>query len=141
MSSINPLERRKFSQQHLTHSNTQSIQHMAPKLFQPLRVGRMDLHHRIVMPPLTRNRATSGHLVTDPHVEHYALRAAVPGTFLITEATYVTPRDAGSDWRNTPGIWSDEQIAAWKKVGPLSAILTMLFTNITVAPGCRRGAC
>ncbi|KAI0321038.1 FMN-linked oxidoreductase [Amylostereum chailletii] len=76
----------------------------------------MDLQHRVVMPPLTRNRADNNHVVGDHHIEHYALRATVPGTLLITEATYVTPRDAGLELRNTPGIYSSEQVAAWKKV-------------------------
>ncbi|KAI0313542.1 FMN-linked oxidoreductase [Amylostereum chailletii] len=89
---------------------------MTAKLFQPIRVGRMDLQHGVVLAPLTRNRADDNHVVGDIQVEHYALRATVPGTFIISEATYVTPRDAGLDYRNIPGLYSSEQIAAWKKV-------------------------
>ncbi|OOF89981.1 hypothetical protein ASPCADRAFT_212322 [Aspergillus carbonarius ITEM 5010] len=46
--------------------------------------------------------------------EHYEQRAAVPGTLLITEATLISPR-AGS-YRNVPGIWSEAQIAQWRKL-------------------------
>lgn len=104
---------------------------MTAKLFQPTRVGRMDLQHRVVMPPLTRNRADSNHVVGDIHVEHYALRATVPGTLIITEATYVTPRDAGLEWYNTPGLYSPEQIAAWKKV---RTIVLLSFRSLTCGP-------
>jgi NADPH2 dehydrogenase len=90
---------------------------MSSKLFQPIQVGRNLLRHRVVMPPLTRNRANKEHVVGDDVVEHYAQRAAVPGTLIITEATYIARRNAGlSNWATTPGIWSSEQIAAWKKV-------------------------
>ena len=87
-----------------------------PKLFQQHKLGRMQLQHRVVMPGLTRNRAGRDGIVTDTIVEHYRMRAAVPGTFLRTEATYVLEQDAGLPWRGLPGIWNDEQTAAWKKV-------------------------
>ncbi|PYH49059.1 alkene reductase [Aspergillus saccharolyticus JOP 1030-1] len=84
------------------------------KLFQPLRVGQMHLSHRLAMAPMTRFRADDAHVPLDMVVEHYAQRAAVAGTLLITEATLITPQ-AGS-YRNVPGIWSEAQIAAWRKV-------------------------
>lgn len=87
-----------------------------PKLFQPIKVGRVMLQHRVVHPPLTRNRADKNHVVGDDVTKYYATRATVPGTLIITEATYVTARDSGMHWRNTPGAWSPEQIASWKKV-------------------------
>ncbi|KAG6817121.1 hypothetical protein H0H87_012642, partial [Tephrocybe sp. NHM501043] len=46
--------------------------------------------------------------------DYYAQRASVPGTLLITEATFVDRRAGG--YTNVPGIWNDEQIAAWKEV-------------------------
>ncbi|PYI15198.1 NADH:flavin oxidoreductase/NADH oxidase family protein [Aspergillus japonicus CBS 114.51] len=84
------------------------------KLFQPLQVGNMQLAHRLAMAPMTRFRADDAHVPMDMVAEHYAQRAAVPGTLLITEATLISPR-AGS-YRNVPGIWTEAQIAQWRKV-------------------------
>jgi 2,4-dienoyl-CoA reductase-like NADH-dependent reductase (Old Yellow Enzyme family) len=53
-------------------------------------------------------------------VERYAARASIPGTLLISEATYITHKASGDSF-NVPGIWSDEQAAAWKKVGLVSS--------------------
>ncbi|CAE7207923.1 unnamed protein product, partial [Rhizoctonia solani] len=84
------------------------------KLFTPLQLGDLVLSHRVVMAPLTRFRADDNHVHTDLAVEYYAQRAEVPGTLLITEATFISPEAGGFD--HIPGVWSDEQIAAWKKV-------------------------
>ncbi|VDB88486.1 unnamed protein product [Peniophora sp. CBMAI 1063] len=89
-----------------------------PRLFQPIQVGRMQLEHRVVHPSMTRNRVDKDtRVVGDDVVAHYALRATVPGTLLIAEATYITPKGAAFDlWQHTPGLWSPEQVRAWKKV-------------------------
>lgn len=84
------------------------------RLFQPIRLGTTQLAHRVVLAPLTRYRANKAHVPTDLHVEYYSQRASVAGTHLITEATYISANGAGQD--NIPGIWSEEQIAAWKRV-------------------------
>ncbi|THV05656.1 FMN-linked oxidoreductase [Dendrothele bispora CBS 962.96] len=84
------------------------------KLFQPLTMGDLTLKHRVVMSPLTRLRADAKHVPLPIVKEMYEQRASTPGTLLITEATYIAPRASGID--HTPGIWSDEQIAAWKEV-------------------------
>ncbi|KAK4570263.1 hypothetical protein LTR86_002343 [Recurvomyces mirabilis] len=47
-------------------------------------------------------------------VEYYEQRASVPGTLLITEATFIGPQAGG--YNNVPGIWNDEQVSAWKPV-------------------------
>ena len=86
----------------------------SPKLFQPLTFGNVNLQHRVIMAPLTRFRANAEHVHTDIAVEYYAQRASVPGTLIITEATLIAPQAGG--YPNVPGIWSAEQIAAWKKV-------------------------
>ncbi|CCO32438.1 NADPH dehydrogenase 3 [Rhizoctonia solani AG-1 IB] len=83
------------------------------KLFAPLQVGDVTLAHRVVMAPLTRFRADDSHVHTDLALQYYSQRAEVPGTLLITEATFISPEAGGYD--HVPGIWSDEQIAAWKK--------------------------
>ncbi|KAG6828462.1 hypothetical protein H0H92_007871 [Tricholoma furcatifolium] len=89
---------------------------MGPQLFQPTKVGTVTLSHRVVLAPLTRFRATkSTHVPVLPLVkDHYAQRARVPGTLLITEGTFIDVRAGG--FTNVPGLWSDEQIAAWKEI-------------------------
>jgi len=83
-------------------------------LFQPIRVGSSQLKHRVVLAPLTRLRANKSHVHGELAVKYYGQRAAEPGTLLVTEATFIAAQAGGND--NVPGIWSDEQIAAWKKV-------------------------
>lgn len=85
-----------------------------PKLFQPKQVGEITVQHRIVLAPLTRNRANKEHVHGDLAVEYYSQRASMPGTLLITEATYIARKAGG--YPHVPGIWSEEQIAAWKRV-------------------------
>lgn len=85
-----------------------------PKLFQPLQVGDITLQHRVVLAPLTRFRANDEHVHQDLAAEYYGQRAEVPGTLLITEATFIAAEAGG--YKNVPGIWSDAQVAAWKKV-------------------------
>lgn len=85
-----------------------------PKLFQPIRVGASNLKHRVVMAPLTRNRATDTHVPTPLMAEYYAQRASTPGTLLISEATPIAEKATGQ--RRVPGIWNDEQVEGWKRV-------------------------
>jgi NADPH2 dehydrogenase len=96
------------------------------KLFQPIQVGTVTLQHRVVMAPLTRYRANGEHTHTDLAVQHYSARGSVPGTLIISEATYIAPKAAG-DGLNAPGVWSDEQVAAWKEVC-LSLLATLAST-------------
>ncbi|KAL2209400.1 NADPH dehydrogenase [Sarocladium strictum] len=83
-------------------------------LFATVKVGHASLQHRIVMAPMTRRRASIDFVPTSVMVDYYAQRATVPGTLLITEATAVSPRSASQP--NTPGIWTAEQVEAWKPV-------------------------
>ncbi|KAG6865076.1 hypothetical protein C0991_005306 [Blastosporella zonata] len=85
-----------------------------PKLFQPIRVGEMELQHRVVMAPLTRFRADDHHVPLPHVVEYYSQRSSVPGTLIISEATFIAQRAGG--YANAPGIWSNPQISAWKKI-------------------------
>ena len=82
-----------------------------PNLFDPVRLGDIELSNRIVMAPLTRNRAI-GQTPNDLHVEYYRQRAGAG--LLITEATQIRPD--GQGYFDTPGIHSPEQVAAWKRV-------------------------
>ncbi|KAH9055017.1 hypothetical protein EDB87DRAFT_1834488 [Lactarius vividus] len=86
---------------------------MSSPLFQPLRVGTAHLQHRIVMAPLTRLRANKDHVHGELAKTYYAQRSSVPGTLIISEATFIAPQAAG--YANVPGIWNDAQIAGWKK--------------------------
>ena len=92
-------------------------QDAVPALFQPITIGDITLTHRVVLAPLTRYRSDDAHVPTNLGVEYYAQRASVPGTLLITEATYVSGQASGQP--NAPGIWTDEQVAGWKKASTL----------------------
>ncbi|ORY90509.1 hypothetical protein BCR43DRAFT_499417 [Syncephalastrum racemosum] len=83
-------------------------------LFQPIKVGKYDLQHRVVLPAMTRlrnNRGTSA--PSDLMVEYYQQRAT-QGGLLIAEATGIS-ESAGS-FPGVSGIYTDDQVAAWKKV-------------------------
>ena len=84
------------------------------KLFTPVKVGDVTLQHRIVLAPLTRERANKHHVPTPMMVEYYAQRASSPGTMLISEATLIAPRAGGR--ANTPGLWNEEQVSRWQQV-------------------------
>lgn len=84
------------------------------RLFKPLKLGNVELKHRVIMAPLTRFRANDAHVPTKCAREYYEQRASTPGTLLITEATFISPRAAG--YRNVPGIWNTEQIKAWREI-------------------------
>ncbi|QKX53782.1 uncharacterized protein TRUGW13939_00862 [Talaromyces rugulosus] len=84
-------------------------------LFKPLQVGRVELAHRIAMAPLTRFRADENHVPILPMVQdYYTQRASVPGTLLVTEATLISAQSG--TYANIPGIYTREQIDAWRKV-------------------------
>jgi NADPH2 dehydrogenase len=83
-------------------------------LFRPLKLGPVPLAHRIAMAPLTRYRASDSHVPTDMMRDYYSQRAAVPGTFIITEGTIISPQQGGL--ANAPGIYSKEQIDAWRPI-------------------------
>ena len=85
-----------------------------PKLFQPTRVGTVDLQHRVVMAPMTRLRANAQHVHGSLALEYYRQRTTVPGTLAISEGTIIAEQAGG--WKKTPGIWSDEQISGWSPV-------------------------
>lgn len=87
---------------------------MSSKLFQPLKVGNVQLQHRVVMPPLTRFRADEQHVPLPIVKTYYEQRASVPGTLLITEGTFISPEASG--YANVPGLWNQDQLSAWKTV-------------------------
>ncbi|KAH8982222.1 hypothetical protein EDB92DRAFT_2117892 [Lactarius akahatsu] len=85
-----------------------------PKLFQPIQVGNTNLQHRVVLAPMKRARADERYVLGELGLEYYKQRTSISGTLAITEGAVIAPQ-AGGD-ANVPGIWSDEQIAAWKLI-------------------------
>ncbi|WOI11693.1 alkene reductase [Thalassospira lucentensis] len=81
--------------------------------FKQVKLGRHKLTNRIVLPPLTRQRAAQpGDTATDLMAEYYRQRASAG--FMVTEGTQIEPRGQGYSW--TPGIYTKEQINGWRKV-------------------------
>ncbi len=81
-------------------------------LFDPVKLGDLDLSNRIVMAPMTRSRAGDGDVPTDLNVEYYRQRATAG--LIVSEGTQ--PSESGKGYCRTPGIHSPAQIAGWKKV-------------------------
>ena len=82
-------------------------------LLAPFRLGDLELKNRVVMAPLTRNRATPG--VDAPHALHvrYYVQRASAG-LIVTEGSQVSREGQGYLW--TPGVYSEAQVAGWRKV-------------------------
>jgi N-ethylmaleimide reductase len=85
---------------------------LADALFQPIKLGRIELANRMAMAPLTRNRAAEGNVPHEMTIEYYRQRASVG--LVIAEATQVSETAQG--YNATPGLHTPEQIAGWKKV-------------------------
>ena len=84
-------------------------------MFRPVRVGKLfTAKHRVVLAPLTRQRASEPELAPrDMHIEYYKQRASAGG-LLISEATHISPESLA--YVSTPGIFSLDQVNAWRKV-------------------------
>jgi len=82
-------------------------------LFDPIRIGDIDLSNRIIMAPLTRSRAVGGARVPNDLMAEYYVQRASAG-LILSEATAVMPQGVG--YADTPGIWSDLQVAGWRRV-------------------------
>ena len=83
-----------------------------PSLFDPIRIGALELPHRVLMSPLTRCRATDDRVPTPLMRDYYVQRASAG--LILTEATSVTPMGVG--YPNTPGIWSEAQVEGWRAI-------------------------
>lgn len=81
-------------------------------LFSPVALGNLTLKNRIVMAPMTRNRADKDNAPQAMNVEYYRQRAHAG--LIITEASQVSPEGVG--YPGTPGIYSDKQVAGWQQV-------------------------
>jgi 2,4-dienoyl-CoA reductase-like NADH-dependent reductase (Old Yellow Enzyme family) len=83
-----------------------------PSLFDPIKLGAVEAPNRILMAPLTRGRATREHVPTELMQTYYTQRAAAG--LILTEATGISRQGLG--WPYAPGLWSAEQVEAWKPV-------------------------
>jgi N-ethylmaleimide reductase len=95
-----------------THNFRNHNMSTTTKLFEPYKLGPITLPNRLVMAPLTRNRAVAGMVPNPLAVEYYGQRASAG--LLITEASQVSQQ--GQGYQDTPGIYSKEQVAGWRKV-------------------------
>lgn len=87
-------------------------QNTSSDLFQPTRLGPLRLANRIVMAPLTRSRAKEDDIPGDLAAEYYVQRASAG--LIIAEATQISQQ--GKGYVLTPGIYSQAQVQAWKKI-------------------------
>lgn len=81
-------------------------------LFSPFEHDGLALPNRVVMAPMTRNRADAADAPHDLQVEYYRQRASAG--LIITEASQVSPQ--GKGYPRTPGVYSDPQVAGWRRV-------------------------
>lgn len=82
-------------------------------LFKPLKLGELTLKNRVVMPPMTRSRATQpGDIANELMATYYAQRASAG--LIVSEGTQISPMGKGYAW--TPGIFSQAQIEGWRLV-------------------------
>jgi N-ethylmaleimide reductase len=86
---------------------------MTASLFDPIQLGAIHAPNRVIMSPLTRGRSSAGHVpISELKAEYYSQRATAG--LIIAEATGITQEGLG--WPSAPGIWSDDQVEAWKPV-------------------------
>jgi 2,4-dienoyl-CoA reductase-like NADH-dependent reductase (Old Yellow Enzyme family) len=83
-----------------------------PSLSDPIQIGDIKLPNRMIMSPLTRLRGTPDHVPTQLMAEYYAQRASAG--LIVSEGIPVMPQGVG--YANVPGIWSPQQVEAWKPV-------------------------
>ena len=84
----------------------------AAALLEPVTLGPIRLRNRIVMAPMTRNRADTRDAPWSLNVEYYGQRASAG--LIVTEASQISPQ--GKGYPGTPGIYSEQQIAGWRRV-------------------------
>jgi len=81
-------------------------------LFDPLKTDALQLSNRLVMSPMTRNRAVEASAPNALVATYYEQRASAG--LIITEATQISAE--GQGYLDTPGIYSPEQVAGWRRV-------------------------
>ncbi|MEU6832041.1 alkene reductase [Nocardia beijingensis] len=99
----------------------------ASTLFQPVALGPLALPHRLVMAPMTRNRAAADGTPTPLMATYYAQRASAG--LIIAEAT--TPNRVGQTYANIPGIYTDAHVTGWRQVtGAVAAAGGRMFLQL-----------
>jgi len=83
-----------------------------PSLFDPIQLGAVAAPNRVLMAALTRGRNTREHVPTAMMADYYRQRASAG--LIISEATGISRQGLG--WPYAPGLWTDEQVAAWQPV-------------------------
>ena len=81
-------------------------------LFTPLKAGAFTLKNRVILAPLTRCRSSEGRVPNEMMRDYYVQRASAG--LILSEATSVSAMGVG--YPDTPGIWSDAQVAGWKVI-------------------------
>ena len=81
-------------------------------LFEPCRLGGLDLRNRVVMAPMTRSRSDDDGIPTEMMVDYYRQRAGAG--LIIAEGTY--PSEDGKGYCRTPGIVTQAQVSAWRRI-------------------------
>lgn len=81
-------------------------------LFSPVQMGAIEMANRIVMAPVTRSRYEEDGVAGELHATYYAQRATAG--LIVAEATNISAQGRG--YAATPGIWSEAQVAGWRKV-------------------------
>ncbi|CAH1668224.1 alkene reductase [Chelatococcus asaccharovorans] len=81
-------------------------------LFSPFRLGAIDVANRLVMAPLTRNRAVAGDVPSELAITYYRQRASAG--LIVSEGTQISPQ--GQGYMATPGIYSPAQVEGWRKI-------------------------
>lgn len=95
-----------------SHHEMEYSMNQGTDLFAPIQLGPYELRNRMVMAPLTRNRAGQGQVPQPMHARYYQQRASAG--LIISEATQVCPEGVG--YPNTPGIHSAEQVKGWRTI-------------------------
>ncbi|WP_408896846.1 bifunctional salicylyl-CoA 5-hydroxylase/oxidoreductase [Nocardioides sp. R1-1] len=85
----------------------------APAMFQPVRIGELELKNRVMLSPMDQYCAVEG-VPTDFHLVHLGSKALGGAGLVMTEMTCVSPE--GRITPGCPGLWTDEQAAAWRRV-------------------------
>ncbi|GMI91929.1 12-oxophytodienoate reductase 2, ARABIDOPSIS 12-OXOPHYTODIENOATE REDUCTASE 2 [Hibiscus trionum] len=95
-----------------TKTEMENIPTQTQPLLTPYQLGKFNLSHRVVLAPLTRQRSYNN--VPQPHAILYYSQRSSKGGLLIAEATGVS--DTAQGYPDTPGIWTKEQVQAWKPI-------------------------
>ena len=83
-------------------------------LFTPVKLGAVQLKHRVVMAPLTRSRASQPDSIPGGLMAEYYRQRASDGGLIIGEATNISI--TGRGWLGSPGLYTEEQVQGWRKV-------------------------